>query len=846
MNKRKYRLTITAHLILILIFVLGLVGAIYSQGFVFGSTTDWINQHSIFPEYFRQYFYETGHLIPKFNMNMGAGQNTYNIAYHGLLNPVVLLSYLFPFIKMIDYIKISSIAIVIISTYLVYFWMLKNKKRQDVSFICSILFVCSGPLIFHSHKQIVFIQYMPFIIMALMGVDRFFKRKRYELLIISILLIILTNYYFSVGAIIAVTIYGIYRFLEEKATRCEKIKLKEFISCGLKFAGCIITAVLMSGILILPTFMAILGGRDKNPESMGGMDWSYLIPDLDVTVICYSAYGLGLTAIAIISLIAIIKTKNYPKVFLGIVLGLIVIFPVVRYVLNAGLYIRAKSLIPFLPLYILPVAAFVEDLLRNRVKFKTYAITVTIVFLLFLVSNGFSIQMLIFTLDLGVTLTVIYFSRKWKKPWILFIPVIFISLVSCIIMNMQDSYVTKEYAANLDSSDRRELITNVLENDDSFYRMNNLNYSEYTSNMYFGTGYYQTSMYSSVYNKYYNDLIHDTLQLANPTINGISSVNAPNIIFSTFMGIKYIDSQNIIVPIGYEKVMTVGEYSMYRNDNVYSLGFSTNKIMSEETFLELAPIDRQNALLEYIVTKAANNVEYESLYNQLDVSIDFLEELKKDGLYHINLDEGKKIKVDLSEYDYDIYAVNIKFDKVRNKNIFIYINGTRNALSGKYAAFPNNNLYFSYILSSNEELKHLDVTFGKGEYVITEYEIYGMKYKDVENFRSNMDMMENIVIDDDKIKGDICVSNDGYLNFTIPYDEGFTLFVDGKETKIEMTDTSFMGCVISSGSHTIELVYEAPGFKLGSILSIIGSLIFLGIICYDLIFFLNHREKKCN
>ena len=35
-------------------------------------------------------------------MNLGGGQNIYNFAYYGLYNPVILLSYALPFVKMGD------------------------------------------------------------------------------------------------------------------------------------------------------------------------------------------------------------------------------------------------------------------------------------------------------------------------------------------------------------------------------------------------------------------------------------------------------------------------------------------------------------------------------------------------------------------------------------------------------------------------------------------------------------------------------------------------------------------------------------------------------------------------
>ena len=64
-------------------------------GKVFGANVDWISQHSVLPEYFRQQFYDTGQLFPEFAANIGGGQNIYNFSYYGLYSPLILLPALF-------------------------------------------------------------------------------------------------------------------------------------------------------------------------------------------------------------------------------------------------------------------------------------------------------------------------------------------------------------------------------------------------------------------------------------------------------------------------------------------------------------------------------------------------------------------------------------------------------------------------------------------------------------------------------------------------------------------------------------------------------------------------------
>ena len=110
---------------------------------VFGSKVDWISQHSVFPDYFRQQFYDTGDFFPEFAAGIGGGQNIYNFAYYGLYSPVFLLSYLLPFVKMSDYLiaasftcLASAVVLSIICRFCVWLfgvWILSWKKENRFS-----------------------------------------------------------------------------------------------------------------------------------------------------------------------------------------------------------------------------------------------------------------------------------------------------------------------------------------------------------------------------------------------------------------------------------------------------------------------------------------------------------------------------------------------------------------------------------------------------------------------------------------------------------------------------------------------------------------------------------------
>lgn len=47
-----------------------------------------------------------------------------------------------------------------------------------VAFIISLMFLLAGPMIGQYSGQIMFVDYMPFLCLALIGVDRYFEKKK--------------------------------------------------------------------------------------------------------------------------------------------------------------------------------------------------------------------------------------------------------------------------------------------------------------------------------------------------------------------------------------------------------------------------------------------------------------------------------------------------------------------------------------------------------------------------------------------------------------------------------------------------------------------------------------------
>ena len=74
---------------------------------------------------------------------------------------------------------------------------------------------------------------------------------------------------------------------------------------------------------------------------------------------------------------------------------------------------------------------------------------------------------------------------------------------------------------------------------------------------------------------------------------------------------------------------------------------------------------------------------------------------------------------------------------------------------------------------------------------------------------------------DTYIRGTIDVTKAGRLVFSIAKEDGWTLYVDGKETETEYFAEAFLSTNLTEGSHLIELRYETPGLRAGLMISLI-------------------------
>ena len=794
---------------------------------IFGAKVDWLSQHSVLPDYFRQQFYATGKFFPEFAANLGGGQNIYHFAYYGLYSPLILPSYLLPFVKMSDYIMAVSITGLTASVLLFYYWLKSRKTDTGTAFILSLMFLLAGPMIGQYSGQIMFVDYMPFLCLALIGVDRYFEQEKSGLFTVSVFLMIMTSFYFSIGGMLSLVLYGLHRYFEQREGN--RVAVRSFLRDGLCFVRSMILAVLMSGFFLVPTALALTGGRSKEQNISFA---SFFIPQITVERFAYSIYGIGLTTLVItVLLTGLLYRKVYEKVLTyGCVIVLVI--PVFAYLLNGGLYIRDKVFIPFLPLLCYLIGIYLEKCRKKELSFIAgivpYIITTIFVYIARnqFVSKGIGKSIWKVLLAESILFLICYvlycalkrYHKETKEILMLALPsVICLAVTMNTFYQMKpDRYVSRKLYRDVTGEQNRQAVKEALK-DDGYYRTEQKGSDDENAadlNRIWDVEQNITSIYSSAYNPDYHTFRQKTFGLEEPFRNGMMQSVSKNPVFQRMMGVRYIVSDSDVP--GYTLVKKCGTTGIYQNKDAAPVMYATDRVMTEEEYKKLAFPYNQTAFLEYaVVGEHTESSDQNIMIAYEPVSLKMANNRTTGGAEQKTIQqEGQK----------QILFLRFRVDNAHpNKDVAVWINGIRNKLSAKDHVYYNENKTFTYAVPLKDGEDNISVTFGKGKYRLRHVQAYLGSLPE----RSELLYQSEIQVDkkqteDNVIQGTIHVKKDGWFITSIPYDKHFKIYIDGKETEIQKVNTAFLGCKIESGNHEVKIIYHAPGTTTGKVLSLIG------------------------
>ncbi len=98
----------------------------------------------------------------------------------------------------------------------------------------------------------------------------------------------------------------------------------------------------------------------------------------------------------------------------------------------------------------------------------------------------------------------------------------------------------------------------------------------------------------------------------------------------------------------------------------------------------------------------------------------------------------------------------------------------------------------------------------------------------------------SFVYDSDGFNAEIILENPKLVFFSVPYDSGWTAYVNGKPADVERVSYGFMAVKAEEGENNIEFRYKTPGLKEGALITLCGIL-FLGLYL-----FLTRKSARSN
>ncbi len=471
-----------------------------------------------------------------------------------------------------------------------------------------------------------FVTYMPFLCLALIGTDRYLKEGKRRLLLYGVLGMILTSFYFSIGGMLALCLYALAEYLTQLdvaakrsapvegaknhssheeagglAVGMQRVRgyqpggavWKAAIVMGVRYVGQLLTAVLLSGILLVPTAMIIAG--DQRNENVSLQDTMKLI-EFNPLKLLYSPYGAGMTLLVIAAVLGgIICTKKWTDKILPIGLFIIFAFPVVGVLLNGGLYEKTKVFIPFVPLLVLQSARFIQGSVRQKATFRLTVPWILVFLLILSVWQDSSIEKyhMYILLELVCCGISFWIAREKKKPEIAVVSSILclVCIQFCLHPMCNRMLAGEEFGALRDNRIQKQ-VEEIQAEDRDFYRIeifgddrqnhNNINrLVNIRQNI--------SSLYSSCYNQNYMDFRKNVFHINEPLRNNMMQSLTNNPVFLQFMGVKYrLGSQDL---------------SFVKNEQAAPVWYVTDQVISEEDYQQCSFPECQTLLLQRSVVE---------------------------------------------------------------------------------------------------------------------------------------------------------------------------------------------------------------------------------------------------
>lgn len=758
-----------------LFIALAAAGHVYPFGDNSFLTNDLKYQYIDFFAWFRRVL--LGEASLRYSFSQGLGMNTWGLYSYYLASPFNLLCALFPADKLTLFVFVIS-ALKLGCIHISSAWYVQKRfgLPKPAAFLLSLSFTfCSWTI--SNLRNPLWIDCLIMLPICAYGCHELIRKRRMIRLVIATALNVMFCWYTAYISILFLCIFVLVEFVDYVAE--EGFSWKLMLDRALRFAGAIVLGLLLSAWTFLPTILAMSKGGPvlalgpllkTNLKSLIRGFLPGMWVNNDSTPQFYCGIIMMLLAVSLLFNRAVsIKTRIATLVVTIILVASSVLSPL-EYIwcgmrVPNGFYSRTAFLLSFFALW---AAGYALQALKDHPKLCRASRPAVILPLLALT-----------TIELFVNA-----HSMWSQLYVGY---------------SEDN--NSVYVATATST------VKAIQDDDPtpFYRIDRTTtrVDSAALNEGLALGYDQLSSYSSANNPQAIALLNS---LGYSSVGEFSTRYAePILAVDALLGVKYAIAEQ--VPAGYVAMPKPGDTAsaVYENPYVLNLGVAASKDIQNCTLEGENPFEKQNDLYSKIL---GHKVE---LYTEIDAT-------KTAG------------SQDAKQWSVTVPAGSIGY---------LYINKDANA--GSYWPVA---LTIDHRTINNEAWRFdnnirqiADASDAQSSHTVSLEVAEGYTDMPQDNepvfYALNLEVFEQIidelktsqfvpaVFEDGKVEGEYTAENDGNLLLSVPYDDGWSVTINGAAAELTPAADKGMSCLsVQKSTNNIVMTYKTPGALAGLAVSL--------------------------
>lgn len=808
-----------------------------------------------------------------YSWNTGGGSSFLGNYLNYLSSPLSFLIFLFDK-EDISYAITFIVALKCILSATSFSYYLKKSFNKDNYFLSAfgILYAFSAYFLAY-YWNVMWLDAMIMLPLIALGIEKIFKTGDIKLYTVSLVILFFANYYMGYMCCIFAVLYFFVCFintysndgkLNENAVYEKKYSTKAlmnnvFINRGVKFAFASIIAALICAITLVPVFMIL-----KNSSATSGTFPQTFKSYFDLLDLITSHFALLettirssgdnvlpniYTGILTFILLPLFLVNNKIKLKEKATYVVLIIFFVFCFNNNCAEYIWHAFHFPndlpyrysYMYSFIIAVMGYKTILNFKGIKVKDIAYTGLAIISFVIICQKFltnkmtnsTIYATIIFVTLWCGFLFLLKNKNAQKKTVSFVLVTFIlceTIISSIVglpLNQDNKNYKENYKTYTDA-------INYIDNKDSgFYRTELCYLNTRMDPAYYG--YNGISVFSSMAYESYSQL-QSSLGMQSNKVNSYT-YNTQTPVYNMMFNIKYLIQTDVsLAPSSnlYKKIYTTSDKKSNVYESKYNLpiAYCVNSKIDDWVTDEGNPFEIQSDFVK--LATGYSNLFKPVEYNSTDFDAVSGDDVTENGTYWLEKSDSS------SNYGTETVSLSPTIDG----NLYLYVKSSdlkTITVNSEKVSDITQSMEYAYILDlgyhnkGDEVLVSLDASTMESESTSFDFYCYTADDTVVKNMYNSLagNSLNVESYSDTTIKGTVNAKENCYLYSSIPYDDGWSVYVDGKKAETFEIGGTLLAIELTPGQHKIEYKYFPVGFLYGIIISAVTVFGLCGFYIYN-------------